>query len=186
MSKIWLVEGNIKDILVRNDSVFNNWLLEEGDPICSIWQFQECKYSHHGQFQSDIIQCRVGKICWQISEASRRCFQLVNGHRHVSILSSPTYGLGRMSSENYKMLFCLKSRFFLFFFFKWLHLPYMEVPRLGIESELQLQAYTTATATLDPCCIGNLQCSLGQCQILNPLSKARDQTRFFMETTLGS
>ena len=26
----------------------------------------------------------------------------------------------------------------------------MEVPRLGVESELQLPAYTTATATLDP------------------------------------
>ena len=26
----------------------------------------------------------------------------------------------------------------------------MEVPRLGFESELQLLAYTTATATLDP------------------------------------
>ena len=26
----------------------------------------------------------------------------------------------------------------------------MEVPRLGVESELQLQAYTTVTATQDP------------------------------------
>ena len=34
---------------------------------------------------------------------------------------------------------------FLFFFF----LPCVEVPRLGVESELQLPAYTTATATPD-------------------------------------
>ena len=31
-----------------------------------------------------------------------------------------------------------------------LHLQHMEVPRLGVESEQQMQAYTTATATWDP------------------------------------
>ena len=30
------------------------------------------------------------------------------------------------------------------------HLWHMEVPRLGVESELQLPAYTTATAMQDP------------------------------------
>ena len=45
----------------------------------------------------------------------------------------------------------------------------MEVPRLGVESELQPPAYTTATAMLDPSCI----CDLHR-RILNPLSKARD------------
>ena len=48
----------------------------------------------------------------------------------------------------------------------------MEVPRLGVESELQLPAYTTATATPDPSCICDLCCSLWPCWILNPLSKA--------------
>ena len=37
-------------------------------------------------------------------------------------------------------------RFFLFFFLG-LHLGHMEFPRLGVELELQLQAYDTATAT---------------------------------------
>ena len=39
--------------------------------------------------------------------------------------------------------------FFLSFFFFFLGLPprHMEVPRLGVESELQLPAYATATAT---------------------------------------
>ena len=32
----------------------------------------------------------------------------------------------------------------------------MEVPRLGVESELQLPAYTTATATPDPSHVCNL------------------------------
>ena len=38
------------------------------------------------------------------------------------------------------------------------------------------QAYTTATAMTDPNHICNQHCNLQQSQILNPLSKARDQT----------
>ena len=45
-----------------------------------------------------------------------------------------------------------------------------------VELELQLPAYTIATATLDLSHICYLHCSLQQCQILNPLSKAKDQT----------
>ena len=56
----------------------------------------------------------------------------------------------------------------------------MEVPRLGGKSELQLEAYTTATATRDPSCICNLHHSSWQCQILNPLMEARDRTRNLM------
>ena len=44
----------------------------------------------------------------------------------------------------------------LFFFFLGLHKWHMEVPRLGVKSELQLPAYTTATATLDLSCIWDL------------------------------
>ena len=36
-----------------------------------------------------------------------------------------------------------------FFFFFWLHLWHMEVPRLGVKSELQLPGYATATAMQD-------------------------------------
>ena len=35
------------------------------------------------------------------------------------------------------------------FFFLWAHLWHTEIPGLGVESELQLPAYPTATATLD-------------------------------------
>ena len=52
----------------------------------------------------------------------------------------------------------------------------MEVPRAGVELELPLPAYATDTATPDPCHICDLRWSLWQHQILNPLSKARDQT----------
>ena len=59
----------------------------------------------------------------------------------------------------------------------------MEVPRLGIESELQLPAYTTATATRDPSCICDLHHSAKQHRILNPLSQARDQAYVLMDTS---
>ena len=64
----------------------------------------------------------------------------------------------------------------LFFVFLGPHLQPMEVPRLGVESELQLPACTTATATPDPSHICDLLHSSWQRRILNPLSEARDQT----------
>ena len=57
---------------------------------------------------------------------------------------------------------------------------HMEVPRLGVELELQPPALTRATATQDPSRICDLHHSSRQCRILNPLSKARDQTRNLM------
>ena len=56
----------------------------------------------------------------------------------------------------------------------------MEVPRLGVELELQLPAYTTAMATQDPSRICDLHHSSQQHQILNPLNEARDRTRNIM------
>ena len=61
----------------------------------------------------------------------------------------------------------------------------MEVPGLGVESQLQLPAYATAqqyqiqTAS-------TTYASLWQCWILNPLSEARDQTWVVMKTMSGS
>ena len=59
----------------------------------------------------------------------------------------------------------------------------MEVPGLGVESELQLPAYITATAMPDPTCVFDLHHSSWQRQILNPLSKARDWTYILMDTS---
>ena len=61
--------------------------------------------------------------------------------------------------------------FFLFFFV----LGHMEVPRLGVESELEMLAYTTATAMADP------SHSSWQRWSLNPLSEARNQTCSLMD-----
>ena len=66
----------------------------------------------------------------------------------------------------------------LFFFgFLGTHMWHMEVSRLGVKLELQLPAYTTATATWDLSFICDLHHSSQQGQILNPLSEARDRTR---------
>ena len=69
----------------------------------------------------------------------------------------------------------------LFFFFPFCHffgpLPrHMEVPRLGVESELLPPAYARAAATQDPRHIYDLHHSSRQRRIVNPLSKARDRT----------
>ena len=71
----------------------------------------------------------------------------------------------------------VKLSLFLFFFFR-LDSRHMEVPRLGVESERQLPAYTTATATatrgLSHIC--DLCHSLWQHWILNPSREAQDRT----------
>ena len=50
----------------------------------------------------------------------------------------------------------------------------MEVLRLGVESELQLPAYTTATATRAPSRVFNLHRSSEQCQIPDPLGEGQN------------
>ena len=62
----------------------------------------------------------------------------------------------------------------IFLFFLGPHVRHMEGPRLGVESELQQPACTTATATPDLSLTCDLSRNLYQRQILNPLSKARD------------
>ena len=63
-----------------------------------------------------------------------------------------------------------RCKLFLFRAYPW----HMEVPGLGVESEQQLQAYTTATAMLDLSCVCNLCHSSRQHQNLNPLREVRD------------
>ena len=58
----------------------------------------------------------------------------------------------------------------------------MEVPRPGVESELQLPATATATPDLSHIC--DQHCSSWQCRILiNPQSGARDWTYILMDTS---
>ena len=57
----------------------------------------------------------------------------------------------------------------------------MEVPRLRAESELQLPAYTTATAMQEPSRVCDLHHSSWQRWIVYPLSEAGDQTRILVD-----
>ena len=75
----------------------------------------------------------------------------------------------------------------VFFFF---FLPYLraapeayEVPRLGVELEVWLLAYATATATWDPSHICDLHHSSWQHRILNLLSEDRDRTHILMDAS---
>ena len=51
------------------------------------------------------------------------------------------------------------------------------------QMELQLLAYTTATAMPDPSCVRDLYCSSYWHWILNPLNKGRDWTGILMDTS---
>ena len=62
---------------------------------------------------------------------------------------------------------------FILFYFLEPHLQHMEIPRLGAKSELQLQAYATATATQDPSHVCNLHHSSKQHQILTHWARTR-------------
>ena len=71
---------------------------------------------------------------------------------------------------------------FLFCFFE-LYPWRVEVPRLGVESELHLPAYPTATAMPDLSRVCNLLHSSQQCRVSDPLSEARDRTHVLMDTS---
>ena len=83
----------------------------------------------------------------------------------------------------YKILL-LHFFFFLFFFCLFRTAPLAcGGCSIGVKWELQLVAYTTATAMQDPSRICNLHHSSWQHCILNPLSKARDWTCVFLDAT---
>ena len=66
--------------------------------------------------------------------------------------------------------------YFILFCFLGPQPRHMEVPRLGGESEPQLLAYMTATATRDPSRVWDLPYRSRQRWIHNPMKGARDRT----------
>ena len=62
-------------------------------------------------------------------------------------------------------------------------LQYIVVPKLRVKLELQLPAYTTATAMPELSHICNLHHSSWQHWVLNPVRKARDQTHALMDAS---
>ena len=80
-------------------------------------------------------------------------------------------------------LFSTSPKFWGFFWlFRAAFAPF-GVPRIGVELELQLLAYTTAIATWDPSYVCNLHHSSRQRWIPDPLNEARDGNRILMDTS---
>ena len=81
--------------------------------------------------------------------------------------------------------FILLFYYYFFFFLPFLGplLQHMKIPSLGVKLELQLLAYATATAILDPSHVFDLYHSLRQSWIPDPLSESRDQTCILMDTS---
>ena len=99
---------------------------------------------------------RYTRSCWICNERKgnfifKLCFRIPQELLCLGILNIPHQTLA-----------------FFFFFSFGRHPWHTEVLRLGVESELQLPAYTTTT--LDPSFICDLHHSSWQCWILNPLS----------------
>ena len=87
-----------------------------------------------------------------------RLLSFPHPHHHCRHYQSVFLSFARLRDEQY--LVAVLIAFFDFFFFLFFcfsffgflgpHPQHMEVPRLDVESELQLPVYVTATATLDP------------------------------------
>ena len=94
--------------------------------------------------------------------------------------------LGQLSSHLWAcdlvLLLLLFSLSLFFFFFRAAPMAFGG-SQDGAKLELQLPAYATATASWDPSPICDLHHSSLQCQILNPLSEARDGTHILMDTS---
>ena len=100
-----------------------------------------------------------------------------------SFLLSVFWGKFQFWEDGIQIVFSYGRSFFFFFFSLGPHPWHVEVPRLGIKWELQLPAYTTATATRNLSHICELHCISRQHQIPKPLCKARNQICILMDTS---
>ena len=90
------------------------------------------------------------------------------------VRSAPEFPISRSGMESENVLLC-----FVFLHFG-LHPQHMEVPGLGVESELQKPA--TATVTLNPSHICDLCLNLQQGRTFNPQSEAKNPTHILLGT----
>lgn len=108
---------------------------------------------------------------------SHHCFSAIHSTQQGSSHNEP-WPLRQISISELQCHFLLRfCLFYFYFFFLGPHLRHTEVPRLGVELELKLPAYTTVIATPDLSHLHHLHYSLWQCRILNPLSESRDTSR---------
>ena len=133
---------------------------------CGLWVIMMCQCSFIGysKYSTVVQNVHHGRGC--VWERARCLWEL-------SVLSTqfccePTTALKRKTFNDLLLIF------FLSFVFLGLHPRHMEIPRLGVESELQLLVHTTASTMQDSSVLCDLYHSLWQRWILNPLSRAKD------------
>ena len=123
-------------------------------------------------------------VFWKGSTCTRKSIQTASKKMRWKLSLPP-----RKTHSNLIQLSSLLHRrnhvlnLFILFCFLGPHPRYLEAPRLGVQSELQLLSYTTATATPDLSQACDLHHSSRQHRILNPLSEARDQNCVPMYTS---
>ena len=111
-------------------------------------------------------------LCYSREETNR----LMSGSQYIKEL----WGSGGKVLDFIYFFKQLKKLFFIFLGpYPW----HMEVPSLEVKSELQSLTCDTATAMPDLSPICDLHHSSQQRWILNPINKAKDQTRVLMDTS---
>ena len=113
------------------------------------------------------VGCRQGKQEWRTSPAEDPPPDLGKSAPHLGRALKQAAVRPPPQQALHSVLIFI---YLFIYLFLGLHLQHMEVPKLGVELELQLPA--TATAYLS--CVLDLHRSSWLCWILNPLSKARE------------
>ena len=160
------------------------------------WLFHYPRFHPHST--TNCGWCSVSYSYWKKSACKWTCAVHTHVVRGSTILVVHHQGIGslillpRQTEASFRVAisFWLVKNYisivliFFFFFFAFCflgpHPQHMEVPRLGVKSELQLPAYTSATAMQDLSQVCDLHYGSWQHQILNPQSKARDWTHNLM------
>ena len=110
-------------------------------------------------YESSQAGCRVGTAAADLHHSHSNAGSLTNRVRPGIKTASSWILVGFISTEHkanslFGIFVCCCC--LLTFVFLGLHLQHMEFPTLGVESELQLLAYSTATAMPDPSLICDL------------------------------
>ena len=122
----------------------------------------------------------------------RRTSLFIHSKRNILHLLAqtlnPPHSLPSLSWQP-QVCFCESVSDFVFFlgflfvcFAFWGCMQHMQVPRLGVELELELLAYATATLP-DLSHVCDLHKSSWQCRIINPLSETRHWTCILMDAS---
>ena len=163
--------------------IYKSLILRQQKNFCSYFYFRGQWFYLQAQSLFLFPACLLYCYSWQMFATCQRSFKLTifNSILFFLFRSDPIYEKRRQSlfyfsctiNTGISFEHFLKSilnspinfSFFFFFVFLGPHPQCMEVPKLGVQSELQLPPYTTATAMPDPSLICDLRHSSWQCQM---------------------